>query len=56
MVRMGVPERWSDTPVGDPRPAPRLGADAAAVLEEAGYDAEAVGALVRSGAVGGQGG
>lgn len=56
MLRMGVPERWSDTPAGDPRPAPRLGADAAAVLEEAGYDAEAMADLRRAGAFGGTGG
>jgi crotonobetainyl-CoA:carnitine CoA-transferase CaiB-like acyl-CoA transferase len=56
MLRMGVPERWSDTPVGDSRPAPRLGADAAAVLEEAGYDAEAITDLRRAGAFGGPGG
>ncbi|WP_298197682.1 CoA transferase [Novosphingobium sp.] len=47
----GIPTRFSDTPgaIGDP--GPRRGADNAAVLAEAGFDADEIAALTASGAV-----
>lgn len=46
----GIPTRFSATPgaIGDPGPA--LGADSRAILAEAGLDADAIAAMVRTGA------
>ena len=55
MVQMAIPERWSDTPAEVRRQAPRLGADAAAVLGELGYTPDEIDALTASGAVGAAG-
>jgi len=44
--------RFGATPAPPPRPAPRLGADGAAVLGEIGYSAERIAALVAAGVVG----
>jgi crotonobetainyl-CoA:carnitine CoA-transferase CaiB-like acyl-CoA transferase len=44
--------RFGATPGGPLRPAPALGADGAAVLGEAGYDAARIAALVAAGVVG----
>ncbi len=44
---------FSATPTAAPRPAPRLGADTAAVLGEAGFDAAEIDALAAAGAFGG---
>ena len=51
---LGVPVKLSRTP-GDPAraPGPALGADTEAVLAEAGYGAEEIGALLEAGAVAG---
>ena len=43
---------FSETPTGTPRPAPRLGADAEAVLGEAGFDPAEIAALRDAGAFG----
>jgi crotonobetainyl-CoA:carnitine CoA-transferase CaiB-like acyl-CoA transferase len=48
---MAIPVRYSATPTGARRPAPRLGGDTAAILGEAGFDAATIDALVASGAV-----
>jgi crotonobetainyl-CoA:carnitine CoA-transferase CaiB-like acyl-CoA transferase len=52
LTRMAVPARYSATPTGDPAPAPRLGADSAAIMVEAGYTEAEIAALLDSGAVG----
>ena len=44
--------RYSDTVTDAPRPAPKLGSDTDAILGGIGYDAERVGELRESGAVG----
>ena len=56
MRLLGVPVKLSRTP-GDPAraPGPALGADTEAVLAEAGYGAEEIGALLEAGAVAGAG-
>jgi crotonobetainyl-CoA:carnitine CoA-transferase CaiB-like acyl-CoA transferase len=46
------PVGFSATPTTLRRPAPRLGADTAAVLREHGYDDDAIAALARAGAIG----
>jgi crotonobetainyl-CoA:carnitine CoA-transferase CaiB-like acyl-CoA transferase len=48
---MAIPFRYSATPTGARRPAPRLGGDTAEILSEAGFDAAAIDALLASGAV-----
>lgn len=45
---MEVPTRWSATPPGPPRPAPRLGEHSVEVLCEAGVDLDAIDALLNS--------
>ncbi|CPI84979.1 dehydratase/racemase [Bordetella pertussis] len=47
---MAVPSRWSGTPPQPRGHAPRLGEHSVDVLKEAGYDDEAIAALVRNGA------
>jgi crotonobetainyl-CoA:carnitine CoA-transferase CaiB-like acyl-CoA transferase len=49
--RMAAPVTFSATPGGERAPAPRLGADSAAILAEAGYDEAGIAALLQSGAV-----
>jgi crotonobetainyl-CoA:carnitine CoA-transferase CaiB-like acyl-CoA transferase len=49
-VEPGAPFRLDGTPPG--RPAPRLGADTAAVLDEIGIDAEAQQGLRHAGVIG----
>ena len=51
LTRMAIPARYSATPTGDRAPAPRLGADSAAILAEAGYAAAEIAALLAGGAV-----
>ena len=43
------PARFSDIPLGVPKPARRLGADTEAVLTEAGYSADAIASLIEDG-------
>jgi len=51
-VRQARPAaRFERSPAGLPGPAPRLGEQSRAILEEAGYDARAIEALITSGAV-----
>ena len=45
------PTRFSATPAGAPRPAPRLGADSTVILSELGYDSERIEALIAGGTV-----
>ncbi|MCB4823851.1 CaiB/BaiF CoA transferase family protein [Roseicella aerolata] len=49
--RMAAPVTFSATPGGERAPAPRLGADSAAILAEAGYDDATIAALLEAGAV-----
>jgi crotonobetainyl-CoA:carnitine CoA-transferase CaiB-like acyl-CoA transferase len=42
---MAVPSRWSESPPGEPRPAPRLGEHSAQVLRDAGYSEAEVDAM-----------
>jgi crotonobetainyl-CoA:carnitine CoA-transferase CaiB-like acyl-CoA transferase len=44
-----TPARFSNAPPDAPTPAPRLGADTRDVLAQAGYDANAVAALIADG-------
>ena len=48
---MGIPVRYSATPTGERRPAPKLGGDTASILGEAGFDDAAIAALLASGAI-----
>ncbi len=43
------PARFSDIPLGVPKPARRLGADTEAMLTEAGYSADAIASLIEDG-------
>jgi crotonobetainyl-CoA:carnitine CoA-transferase CaiB-like acyl-CoA transferase len=45
----GNPTRWSRTPCTEPGPAPQLGEHTAQVLREAGYDVDAIQALLARG-------
>lgn len=54
--QVGNPVKLSETPAGDPRPAPVAGADTADVLAEAGLSQEEIAALLESGAAAGPGG
>ncbi len=49
--QMAVPSEWSDTPPGNPTPAPRLGQHSREVLREAGYDDARIQNLITTGAV-----
>ncbi|MDF1855302.1 CoA transferase [Pseudooceanicola sp.] len=49
---MAVPTRFSRSPAQPEKPAPRLGADTARVLGEAGFSADEIAALAQSGAFG----
>lgn len=51
LTRMAVPVRFSATPTGERRPAPRLGEHGAAILAEAGYGTAEIAALRESGAL-----
>jgi crotonobetainyl-CoA:carnitine CoA-transferase CaiB-like acyl-CoA transferase len=46
---MGVPSRWSATPPGPLRPAPRLGEHSREILREAGYADAEIEAMIASG-------
>jgi len=46
---MTAPGRWSATPPGALRPAPRLGEHSAAILREAGYTRDEIAAMAASG-------
>jgi crotonobetainyl-CoA:carnitine CoA-transferase CaiB-like acyl-CoA transferase len=46
---MAVPSKWSQSPPGEPRPAPRLGEHSIEVLREAGYAAAEINAMITSG-------
>ncbi len=50
---LGLPIKFSRTPGDATRPAPALGEHTEEVLREAGLDADAVAAMVQSGAVAG---
>ena len=47
---MRLPNRWSSPMRADWRPAPKLGQDSVAVLAQAGLDADAIAAMIASGA------
>ncbi len=47
---MKVSARWSETPVEPKRLAPRLNEHGSEILDEAGFSAEEIAALVREGA------
>lgn len=47
----GIPTTFSETPGAIGEPGPALGADSRSVLAEAGYDADAIEAMVATGAV-----
>jgi crotonobetainyl-CoA:carnitine CoA-transferase CaiB-like acyl-CoA transferase len=47
---MKVSANWSRTPVETERLAPRLGEHSAEILQEAGYSADEIAAMVRDGA------
>ncbi len=49
--QMRMPMQWSDSSPDTPRPAPRLGEHSAEVLQQAGFDADEIAALVAEGAV-----
>ena len=53
--QLGNPVRLSETPADTSGPAPAIGADTEAVLAEAGFTEEEVGALLESGAAAGPG-
>lgn len=53
MKTIGLPVKFSETPGGVRRPAPRLGEHAREVLREYGYDDEEIEKLLKSGAVAG---
>jgi crotonobetainyl-CoA:carnitine CoA-transferase CaiB-like acyl-CoA transferase len=46
---MAVPSRWSGSPPGEPRPAPRLGEHSVEVLREAGYAGNEINAMIATG-------
>jgi crotonobetainyl-CoA:carnitine CoA-transferase CaiB-like acyl-CoA transferase len=50
MRTLGHPVKFSETPAEITRAAPLLGQHTRVVLAEAGYDAERIAALIRSGA------
>jgi crotonobetainyl-CoA:carnitine CoA-transferase CaiB-like acyl-CoA transferase len=46
---MAVPSRWSESPPGRQRPAPKLGEHSVEILREAGYSDAEIEAMRRSG-------
>ncbi len=46
---MSAASRWSETPLGAPAPAPRLGEHSAQILREAGYADAEIDAMVKTG-------
>jgi formyl-CoA transferase len=53
--QMRMSMQWSDSSPDAPRPAPRLGEHSREVLQQAGFDAAQIDALVAEGAVGAEG-
>ncbi|WP_052214835.1 CaiB/BaiF CoA-transferase family protein [Belnapia sp. F-4-1] len=51
LTRMAIPFAFSANPAGERAPAPRLGEQSAAILQEAGYAEPEIAALLASGAV-----
>ncbi len=50
---MTVPSSWSESPPGEPRPAPRLGEQSVEILREAGYADVEIDAMIEAGVTAG---